>query len=171
MIARWWWISLALVLLTGGCATPRLADDTGPTPADVIAGRAADGQVHWGGRIVGIENLRDRTRLEVLAFPLASDGEPLVTEAPQGRFIVERPGFLEPHDYAPDRRVEVRGRVAGTEVGEVGDASYRYPVVRGDQVTLWPDLSSEPVPERRPRINFGFGFGSGGSGAGIGIGF
>jgi hypothetical protein len=103
MIARWWLFSLALVVLTGGCASPRLADDTGPTPADVIAGRAGDGQVHWGGRIVGIENLRDRTRLEVLAFPLASDGEPLVTEAPQGRFIVERPGFLEPHDYAPDR--------------------------------------------------------------------
>lgn len=171
MISRWWLISLALLLLTGGCATQQLAEDTGPTPADVIAGRAADGPVHWGGRIVGVENLRDSTRLEVLAFPLAGDGEPRVTEAPLGRFIVERPGFLEPHEYAPDRRVEVRGRLAGTELGEVGNASYRYPLVRGDEVTLWPDLPSAPVPETRPRINFGFGFGSYGSGAGIGIGF
>lgn len=162
---------LLALLLTGGCATQRPAQDTGPTPAEVLAGQSGGAEVHWGGRIVSVENLRDRTRVEVLAFPLAEDGEPLDREAPQGRFIVERPGFLEPHEYAPERRIEVRGRVDGIHVGEVGDATYRYPVVRGDSVTLWPDVPQEPATERRPRINFGFGFGSYGSGAGVGIGF
>lgn len=162
---------LAVLLLSGCASTPPTAQDSGPTPDDVIAGKLASQDVHWGGRIVRLENLRDRTRVEVLAFPLSDVGEPRVNARAQGRFIVEKPGFLEPKEYAQDRRIEVRGRVQGFEDGQVGDAAYRYPVVAGDQVKLWPEPDASGTAARQPRVNFGFGFGSYGSGAGIGIGF
>jgi outer membrane lipoprotein len=163
---------LLCVLLLGGCASnPPSAQDTGPTPDDVIAGNIASQNVHWGGRIVRVENLRDLTRVEVLAFPLSDVGEPLLNARAQGRFIVEKTGFLEPKEYAPDRRIEVRGQLQGFEDGRVGDAAYRYPVVAGEQVKLWPDAAVTDSSGRQPRVNFGFGFGSYGSGAGIGIGF
>jgi outer membrane lipoprotein len=163
---------LLSVLLLAGCASsPPPAQDTGPTPDEVIAGNIAAQNVHWGGRIVRVDNLRDRTRVEVLAFPLSSLGEPLVNARAQGRFIVEKTGFLEPREYAPDRRVEVHGQLQGFEDGVVGDAAYRYPVVAVEQVKLWPDANATGPSARQPRVNFGFGVGSYGSGAGIGIGF
>ncbi|MCB1774771.1 MAG: Slp family lipoprotein [Gammaproteobacteria bacterium] len=162
---------LLAILLLGGCATTPAPEDTGLTPDDVVAGNLAAQDVHWGGRIVRVENLRDHTRVEVLSFPLSDTGEPLVNGRAQGRFIVEKPGFLEPREYAPERRIEVHGRVRSIEDGQVGDAAYRYPLVAGDRVKLWPDADAAGTAPRQPRVNFGFGFGTYGSGAGIGIGF
>jgi outer membrane lipoprotein len=159
---------LALVL---GCANKPLAVDAGPTPEDIVAGIASPGAVHWGGRIVKTENLRDTTRIEILAFPLSAAGEPMADRKAQGRFIVEQQGFLEPREYAPDRRIEVRGTLRGFRTGSVGDAPYRYPLVAGDRIKLWPEPSPGEYERGQPRVNFGFGFGSYGSGAGIGIGF
>ena len=97
--------SLALlfaVLLTVGCASTQPARDYGPSPNDVKAGAQVDSPVTWGGRIVNTQNLRDRTLIEVVALALDSDGRPDPQADPRGRFIVERGGFLEPHEYAPD---------------------------------------------------------------------
>lgn len=162
---------IGLLCAVVGCANTPLDVEAGPTPQDVVAGVGGKQPVHWGGRVVRIDNLQDRTRIEVLAFPLSGVGEPLVNRKAQGRFIVEQPGFLEPREYAPDRRIEVRGVVAGFETGSVGDAPYRYPLVAGEQVKLWPEPSPGVYDRGQPRVNFGFGFGSYGSGAGIGIGF
>jgi outer membrane lipoprotein len=162
---------LAALLLAGCSSNPRMAADAGPMPDDVVAGKARPDTVHWGGRIVGVENLRDRTRLEVLAYPLNESGEPIVDAEARGRFIVEQAGFLEPKEYAPQRRIEVRGRLRGLSEGEVGDAPYRFPLVDADQLELWPEAQAADYGRRQPRINFGFGVGSYGSGAGIGIGF
>jgi outer membrane lipoprotein len=163
---------LLYALLLGGCASnPPPAQAPGPSPDDVIAGNIDSQNVHWGGRIVRVDNLRDRTRVEVLSFPLSDVGEPLVNARAQGRFIVEKSGFLEPREYAPDRRIEVRGRLQGLEDGQVGDAAYRYPVVAGEQIKLWPDAAEIGSSGGQPRVNFGFGVGTYGRGTGIGIGF
>lgn len=159
-----------LASLGGACTTaPQLAD-TGPSPAQVVASGESRGAVHWGGQIVAVNNLRDRTRLEVLALPLSNSGRPRLDAQSLGRFVVERSGFLEPHEYAPNRLVEVHGRLEGFTSGRVGEAPYRYPLVIADRLTLWP----EPVwgyGAGAPRINFGVGAGSHGGGVGVGIGF
>jgi len=162
---------LAVLLMSGCASSPPLSRIAGPTPDDVIAGNRDVQNVHWGGRIVQVENLRDHTRVEVLSFPLSNVGEPLLDAEAHGRFIVEKSGFLEPREYAPDRRIEVRGRLQGFEDGRVGDAAYRYPVVAAEQIKLWPNTTEAGAPGRQPWVNFGVGVGTYGSGSGISIGF
>ena len=100
---------LVSLLAVGACATSPQVVDTGPTPSDVARNGTIGSSVHWGGQIVKTKNLSDRTLVEVLAFPLDSEGRPAVDQAPQGRFIVEKSGFLEPKEYARNRLLEVRG--------------------------------------------------------------
>lgn len=165
--------AILVVVLLGGCAS-RPAPDAGPTPIDVRSSGIASGQVHWGGQVVAIENLRDRTLVEVLALPLASDGEPLTDRRPQGRFIVNKSGFLEPHEYPPGSLVEVRGLLNGFVDGTVGDSPYRYPLVVSERVKRWASPRTGGVFGPGSRHSIGIGAGSNGGswgGVGIGIGF
>jgi outer membrane lipoprotein len=160
------------VLLIAGCTAPTVREDRGPTPAEVVASGQDRLLVHWGGQIVKVKNLSDRTLIEVLALPLDNKGRPLTDKPAEGRFIVDKPGFLEPHDYAPNRLLEVRGHLNGFTPGKVGDVAYRYPVVIGATLALWPE-TRKPSGYRmqRPRVNVGIGGGSGGGRVGVGIGF
>ncbi len=157
------WVMLLIVVLAGlstACTTGVKRADAGPMPSEVMAGGKTSGSVHWGGRIVRVENLRTRTRIELLSLPLDSKGRPQSDARPQGRFIVEHQGFLEPREYAPERLLEVYGRLDGFISGKVGDASYRYPLVRGEKLVLW-ERRPEYLAPPSPRINFGIGVGIG----------
>ena len=156
-----------------GCAT-QIPPPSGPTPAEISTSGVASSEVHWGGQIVKVDNQSDRTLVEVLGLPLDGDGEPQTDQRPQGRFIVDKSGFLEPNEYAPGRLIEVRGRLNGFADGKVGDSPYRYPVVVSERLKLWgsPHATGSSGPTFWPSI--GIGAGSGGSswgGVGIGIGF
>lgn len=161
----------ALVAVVGGCSTGAQRADSGPTPAQVVASGETDTAVHWGGQIVAVTNLRDRTQIEVLALPLDGSGRPQTDEPAEGRFVVERSGFLEPQEYAVNRLLEVRGQLNGFVRGKVGEAVYRYPVVLGDQLVLWPESSPPAAASGSPRINFGVGVSNHGGGVGLGVGF
>lgn len=163
----WAWVAVFLAACQG--AGPRV--DAGPTPAQVLASGKIGDAIHWGGRIVEIENLRERTRIEVLYMPLDHRGRPDPARRPQGRFIVERAGFLDPHEYALDRLLEVEGKLAGFVSGQVGDAAYRYPALRADRLELWPEVGSGQDGRSRPRVSIGVGASNHGGGIGIGIGF
>jgi outer membrane lipoprotein len=157
----------AVVLMLGACATGQMPEDRGPTPAQIVKSGTATAPVHWGGQIVRTENLRDRTQIEVLAFPLDGAGRAQTDRPPEGRFLVESPGFLEPHEYAPNRLIEVRGKLSGFRNGQVGEAEYRYPLVMAERLIL----RAENAHETAPQIRFGFGTSSFGSGSGVGISF
>jgi len=152
-----------LAAALAGCASPPFATegyDRAIEPADVQAEPAAyvDRAVIWGGQIVRIDNLAERTRLEVIAFPLTSrDLRPRIEAAPGKRFRVYRDGYLESAEYEPGRSITVRGRIDGVESGRIGEATYDYPVVDADTLHLWPRTE---ISAQRPqsRINFGFGF-------------
>lgn len=167
-------------LMLAGCANQTRSVASGPTPAEVAAQGPGSSsvqthsEVHWGGQIVKVRNLRDRTLVEVLALPLDGSGRPQADQRPQGRFIVDKQGFLEPHEYSPDRLIEVRGRLKGFTDGKVGNSPYRYPVVVSERLQLWePEQGSvSGGPRVSPSINLGVG--SGGrtwGGVGVGIGF
>lgn len=102
--------------------------------SDELNGRA----VRWGGNIQRIENRQDHSRLEIIAFPLDSDGRPLDSDQTQGRFIADIDHFLEPEVYTEGRQVTVFGRLQGTERHAIGDFSYNYPVVKVEHYFLWP---------------------------------
>ena len=112
------------------------------------------------------------TRLiEVLAFPLNSAGRPLPAESPQGRFLVDKAGYLEAREYAPGRLLEVRGQLNGFRSGQVGEVQYRYPVVVSERLLLWPGDHYGHSRRASPRVNFGIGVSNHGGGVGVGIGF
>lgn len=159
--SRRWLVVAAGALLTAACAsapldTADVAADLQPSQvqADPAAGR--DRMVIWGGRIVASTNLEDQTRLEVVSYPLtARDQRPQTGRQPGARFLIYRDGYLETAQYAPGRTVSVRGRIGDSERGRIGEADYTYPVVRAEQLHLWPEQAVAADPG--PRINFGVG--------------
>lgn len=117
--------------------------------------RARDHVVHWGGSIITTTNLKDSTRIEVLAYPMDSNGLPDISTKAQGRFILLQSGYLEGADYAPGRLVSVVGKLTQTHSTQVGEARVVFPVVQAEQLYLWPPNS------RRSKIQFHFGLGIG----------
>ena len=94
------------VLLLSACATtPAPTFDTiGVDPFLTPQGTTADPKmatgksVQWGGSIIGVTNLPERTRIEVLAYPLDSK----VGEANYDQPVVDaRQVYLWPEDQGP----------------------------------------------------------------------
>lgn len=146
-----WTNPLLTALLTAvmtACATTESLtispDETVVQPYQVSAAGADTGRrVAWGGTVIRVENRSERTRLEMLAFPLGSDGVPDTGRSPTGRFMADYRGFLDPVDYAPGRRATLRGRITSSHSGKVGDAPYQYPVIEVEEVRLWISGRSE----------------------------
>ena len=124
--------------------------------------------LEWGGAIVESRNLPDSTELQILAYPLQSNGQPDLDQSPTGRFIAVAKGYLETADYQTGRQVTMSGKLKGIRPGKVGEADYRFPVLQLDELLLWPLPSQSST---RTGVGFSFGAGSGGwSGGSIGIG-
>jgi outer membrane lipoprotein len=164
---------LGCVLLLCACAGTRLTPEQAamraisPTMAISNPTNHQGKSVEWGGLLVATHNRDTHTLLEVLAYPLRTDGRPNLRRQPMGRFLVIQEGYLEPLEFAPGRLLTVTGPITGTRRGQVGERDYTYPTVNAQQLRLWPRES----PQRTPRLRFGIGVGSGGSGVGAGIGF
>ncbi len=99
-----------------------------------------------GGDILSVTPLRDETELELLQRPLDAFDQPGSADASGGRFLVRQPGFLDSAVYARGRTLTLVGRVVGSVVRPIGEASYRYPVLEARAVYLWPLLGYDPLP-------------------------
>ncbi len=125
--------------------TPAMIDDAHPYTGM---------RVVWGGMIVKTQPLQQMTQIEVLAFPVDSNGEPDRQTSSQGRFLIQRKGYLEPADFAPGRWLSVVGTIGQPQMGTVGKASYRFPVILPDQLYLWPLTSGSNT---QTYFHFGIG--------------
>lgn len=149
----------AALLLAAGCASGPLK--TEGVARDVVPSASAGTEyvgetVLWGGVIVNATNLEERTRLEIVGYPLDEYSQRPQTDAePQGRFLAYREGYLETAEYGRGRRVTVRGEITGSERGRIGEAPYTYPAVAVDELELWPE--SRDRGSSRPRFHFGLG--------------
>lgn len=165
--------SLSLLLLAG-CAGKGGVQSSGITPATLSL--SADSSVKgktftWGGKVLSVKNLKDRTLVEVMAYALGAKGKPDVHGGTQGRFIAEYSGFLEPAEYPHGQLVTATGSMLGYIDGKVGAADYRFPSLQVEEIRRWPGSRSFEG-RSKPRVNLGIGLGSGGyRGIGIGIGF
>lgn len=150
---------LLMVLGLAACASGPRYDVSGVDrelmPAQAVAEiEARQGErVVWGGTIISARNLEDRTRLEVLAYPLDGQQRPRTGRSAQGRFLVDYPGYLETADYGRGRLLTVTGELREVQTGRVGEAEYRYPRIAAEDLYLWP-RGAEPQP---PRVSFGVG--------------
>lgn len=152
-------LALAALALAGCASAPFETEDVAleVTPADVRADAAAasDRLVLWGGEIAGARNLEERTRLEVVAYPLSGRTQrPRLEAGTQGRFRVYVDGYLETARFEPGREITVRGRVDATEGGQIGAADYVFPVLRSQDFKLWPPRAAE---RRGDGVQFRFG--------------
>jgi len=150
-----------LTFLLSACATtPPFSDavlmkvEGTLTPEQAVRDATHDVQVLWGGVIIGVVNLPDHTDVTVLFYPLGRSQRPDPDQSPQNRFIVRYSGFLETTVYARGREITVLGSLQGVEDGKVGDAPYRFPVIKADKVHLWAEA-------RDSRVHFGVGLGIG----------
>ncbi|PSV39468.1 starvation-inducible protein [Photobacterium sp. GB-27] len=94
-------------------------------------------EVRLGGIIASIKNEAKQTRVEIVALPLTSDGRPILNSKPQGRFIANVPGFLDPIEYAKGRLLTVVGQYTEMQKGKVGEYDYTFPVVNASGEQIW----------------------------------
>lgn len=153
-------LSIMSMLLIGGCTTPYDIGNADPRVTPVEAAKDVAGMLNhtvaWGGLITASKNLKDKSELEVMGYPLDSEHRPDHNAKPTGRFLVIQSGYLETVDYAPGRLVTVVGTVMETRTSTVGEAKYVYPVVTASKLRLWPKLSSS---RGEPSFHFGIGVG------------
>lgn len=157
--------AVILCLLIPACAsTPKFDTsrvDKSATPARVLADpEGSRGTViQWGGTIIAGENLKEGTRLEILAYPLDKEGQPDRDAKPLGRFLAVHAGYLEITDYAPGRLATVVGPVTGVQSGRIGQSQYTYVTVAIEQLYLWPRERNGRYDGSR--VHFGLGVGIG----------
>ena len=151
----------AILLTTAfisACATQPFKDtgiDHTLTPALAKQDRLAAGdKIMWGGTILKSENFKDKTRLEILSYPVNKNGQIDKDADPTGRFYALYDGYLETAEYRKNRWVSLTGQYQGKESGKVGEADYSFPVANISQLHLWPN---EPAQRRSPNVQFGIG--------------
>jgi outer membrane lipoprotein len=149
-----------LVLLSGCATTPPFSADMlhdvnrSLLPEQAVKENAKDVEVMWGGVIVNATNTPDHTDFAVLFYPLDRSQRPDSEQPARSRFIARYPGYLETMVYAPGREITVLGKLQGVEEGKIGDAPYRFAVLKAERIHLWPIGDDS-------RVRFGVGVGIG----------
>ena len=139
--------SLLIISSLAGCAAVpdsiEVVDGTPLAPYQQVAANPDSNvgkEVRWGGVIAKVENLQDKTKLEVVHYPLRSYGRPLVGDKSVGRFRVYVDGFLDPMVYEQGRAMTFTGAVAAAEQGAVGEHQYVFPTLNAKGYHLWKDI-------------------------------
>ena len=152
-------VALAVALLFGGCAPPFSQAALDRVDRTVTFSELRSDPDRYKGKwimlagvIAGTKNAKEGTFIEVLQKPMGRRGQPLDTDATEGRFIISTPQFLDAAVYHPGRLITVVGEVAGLKVQPLGEIEYRYPVVTVKELRLWE-------PNAGPRFSFGVGVG------------
>jgi outer membrane lipoprotein len=110
--------------------------------------------VRWGGIIVDLVNEQQRSVLQVLAYPLESNGRPLTDDRYFGRFVITTPEFLDPAIYTKKSKITVAGTLSGTLERTVDHKTLNLPLITQATYHLWMDY---------PVTNYGYG--------GFGVGY
>ena len=120
--------------------------------------RYSGGDVIWGGRIVQVTTFANHSEIELLAYPLDSSQRPQLNDIGNGRFIAVMPGYVEPLNYPGGALMTMSGKLNGTRVGMVGEASYVFPLVSVAQSHVW---TPKEMNAGRNNVQFGVGVGVG----------
>jgi outer membrane lipoprotein len=154
--------AVAILLGLAACAPApiyKAGASTANVPPSTVASepeRFAGQPVIWGGRVVVINNLPDHSEIEVLAYPLDGSQRPKANDVGSGRFVAQLPGFVEPLDYPAGSLITISGTLSGSRAGNVGEASYVFPLVKVGQSHVW---TAEEMRSGHPNISFGLGVG------------
>jgi len=142
------------------CVTPLPAGDSAIiSVVDVQMGKAEKGlPVRWGGTIANIHNKADVTILEIVSRPLFRSGRPKHNDVTDGRFMAEISGFLDPAIISAGRDISVIGTIERLDDGSVGEAAYRYPVMKVFDHQFWKKQSEIDPRSTDPYYMFSDGY-------------
>lgn len=130
-----------VTVIVAGCATTPtpLSGEFSQVTLEQARSQSLSGQrVRWGGEIVEVRPLDEKTCLEIMSRQLGASARPRETDATDGRFIACRPGFIDPAAFKPGREVTVVGNLEGVDSGKIGEFEYRFPRLAADTIYLWP---------------------------------
>jgi outer membrane lipoprotein len=99
-----------------------------------------------GGTIVQTIPRAGETEIEVVQKELDSTGEPRLTDASAGRFLIVVDRFLDPAIYQAGRDLTAAGTVKGAVFRRIGEIDYRYPVIAAVELHLWKPWPPHPAP-------------------------
>ena len=156
-------------ILLASCATPAIQQsllergrrDIAPIELSKNPGPYLGGLFIFGGVIADTRLTADGTLIEALYLPVDRSGY-LVEDGKEpwnGRYLAFYPkerGFLDPLLYGQGRRITVAGTFIETRMGEIGQMSYVFPVLRVEDLRLW-NQGSRVYPNTF--FNFGVIFG------------
>ncbi|XBS71920.1 Slp family lipoprotein [Acerihabitans sp. KWT182] len=147
----------AIVALTGCASVPESVRGTSANPQqDLVRVMNAPAlyvgqESRFGGKVVKVDNLNGRTRLELVTVPLDDGARPMIHQPSVGRIIAYVSGFLEPTDF--NRQwVTVVGPITGTERGAIDQAAYDYVVVQAQGYKRW-QLAQQVIAPMGPPIS------------------
>lgn len=150
-----------ITILLAACATYPEFDtrqaDLSLTPININNKQTfpAGKKIIWGGVILETRNLKESTRIEVLAYPLDQHYMPQQDQTPLGRFMISQPGYLEATSYSQGRLVTVVGKLDKQITGKIGETEYNYPLIFAEKLHLW----SKDGNGISTRFHFGIGIG------------
>ena len=109
--------------------------------------------VRWGGIIIDVENEQNFTRVQVLYYPLDSDGRPRTDQPNEGRFLFKTPEFLDPAVYNKNSEITVAGTLIGDIEHTIGKKVMRLPLIASTTIYQWPAYRYSNYYE-----GFGYGY-------------
>ncbi|ASF45308.1 Slp family lipoprotein [Methylovulum psychrotolerans] len=144
------YLLLCCVLLTACSSLPPAISD--PPHYDLSYSEASqnltkykNAPVRWGGVIVDVANEENRSLIQILSYPLSSQGRPLTDQPHQGRFVISSPEFLDPAVYEKDTQITVAGMLAGEIDRTVDKKVLHLPLLSLTALHLWPDYTNNPM--------------------------
>ncbi|MEE9591737.1 MAG: Slp family lipoprotein [Thermodesulfobacteriota bacterium] len=137
-------ILIAIIILLSGCGSvisreARRGVDRSITPSmvQIEPDTYSNQKIIWGGIIISTNNLKDRSIIEVLHIPSKRTGEAGGSESPQGRFLINAIGYLDPLTYRKDMKIVVAGSIKGIVVKKLDVMEYTYPLIEPVEMHLF----------------------------------
>jgi len=132
-----------LIFLMSGCSVISEEIRRGSDRDLTIQAVQANPELHkgkkviWGGMILSLKNLKDRTVIQVLHHPLDSSDRVLTRRESSGRFLIVVPGYLDSEIYKKEREIIVAATIEGVRVEKINEMDYPYPVLAPLQTRLF----------------------------------
>ncbi len=138
-----YWVLIGLLLSACSSLQPVFKD----TPiTDITYGQSSDNLesyknsvVRWGGVIVGVENTKNASLLQVIYYPLDYYGRPQLNEINKRYFVIHSKELLDRQDYTAEREITVLGVINGDTEQIIGNnKNIRVPLIDSTAIHLWP---------------------------------
>jgi outer membrane lipoprotein len=154
-----WYLFIICILLNACSNLPKAikdppVNDISYTQAIQNINQYKNAPVRWGGTIVEVENEQNFTLVQVLYYPLDSDGEPEIDKSHGGRFVFKTSEFLDPAVYTKSSEITVAGTLIGDIERAIGNKVMRMPLISATTIYRWPVYVYDSRYD-----GFGYGYG------------